>query len=236
MQCQCSFARVVSAQTTTVRMIYELSALEQFQSTKKTNPYIYYFLLISGFVLHLSSACPRVNRCTCDVGQVCFKRKEKNLISLGFKGKLIEWMFGGLLMLLPLRISVETFNKQRHRGTKTSKLKKKKKKNVIVTLCDSSASAEAFKKSVSVKPLQMLSAVFYCCYYWGWSLPLLQLRQWTNTGLAALKKTVHDTEQSCQKLIPVAGIFVLNPCHERKENKTLHFPADLLWLYYSSVH
>lgn len=90
MQCQCSFARVVSAQTTTVRLIYELSALEQFQSTKKTNPYIYYFLLISGFVLHLSSACPRVNRCTCDVGQVCFKRKEKNLISLGFKGKLIE--------------------------------------------------------------------------------------------------------------------------------------------------
>lgn len=130
MQCQCSFARVVSAQTTTVRLIYELSALEQFQSTKKTNPYIYYFLLISGFVLHLSSACPRVNRCTCDVGQVCFKRKEKNLISLGFKGKLIEWMFGGLLMLLPLRISVETFNKQRHRGTKTSKLKKKKKKTL----------------------------------------------------------------------------------------------------------
>lgn len=71
-----------------------------------------YFLLISGFVLHLSSMCPRVNRCACDVGQVCFKRKEKNLISLGFKGKLIERMFGGLVMLLPLRISVETFNKQ----------------------------------------------------------------------------------------------------------------------------
>lgn len=38
MQCQCSFARVVSAQTTKVRLIYELSALERFQSTKENKP------------------------------------------------------------------------------------------------------------------------------------------------------------------------------------------------------
>lgn len=80
------------------------------------------------------------------------------------------------------------------------------------TINDFHVSAEAFKNPYQLNPTDDI-----CCVL------LLLLQRMMSVSPAAMLvnrqdlKTDHDTEQSCQKLMPVAGIFVLNPCHEKKK-------------------